>query len=369
MKKKSGFTLVELLVVIAIIGILIALLLPAVQQAREAARRIQCTNNLKQIGLGIHNFHDTFNGIPPRSTHARRMSMFVRIMPFLEQGNAYNMFDGQNINKNNNLQHSFHRDSGNNNWARLEPAEQDAVGSIDYMLCPSRRSGTQVTRTGDHPGPLSDYAIVFIRNHLSADPNDPQMLNGPRAEADRNGTFPRDRQWWHHTNFRNDTPARAANADVDIKRQQGMIQAHKDLRWGEPNFLKAVKPQADFASVTDGLSNTLMVGDKHVPIGSEGKCCDRFNGSTPERNGQDGSYLFANGGWQATNLSRNIRHNFGRGPQDQRHALQQAGFGSSHPGIVQFAVGDGSVKSLSTTTSEWVRRQYGHRSDGTVIDD
>src|SRR5204863_456289 len=96
-RRKAGFTLIELLVVIAIIGVLIALLLPAVQQAREAARRTQCRNNLKQLGLALHNYENVFNRLPPGGTRPAGSAItngsnnnwgtnwITRILPYFDQ--------------------------------------------------------------------------------------------------------------------------------------------------------------------------------------------------------------------------------------------------------------------------------------------
>jgi len=92
-RRHRGFTLIELLVVIAIIAILIALLLPAVQQAREAARRTQCKNNLKQLGLAMHNYHDVHNGFPVAQFGCCWGTWVVGIMPYIDQANLYNRYE------------------------------------------------------------------------------------------------------------------------------------------------------------------------------------------------------------------------------------------------------------------------------------
>lgn len=93
--KRAGFTLIELLVVIAIIAVLVALLLPAVQQAREAARRSQCKNNLKQLGLALHNYHDTYNYFPPLESGGlvaqTRLSATIMLLPFIDQAPLWNI--------------------------------------------------------------------------------------------------------------------------------------------------------------------------------------------------------------------------------------------------------------------------------------
>jgi len=96
-RKVRGFTLIELLVVIAIIAILVALLLPAVQQAREAARRTQCKNNLKQIGLALHNYEGTYGMFPPSRINLSgpvfQVTWNTMLLPYIEQGNMYSQYN------------------------------------------------------------------------------------------------------------------------------------------------------------------------------------------------------------------------------------------------------------------------------------
>jgi prepilin-type N-terminal cleavage/methylation domain-containing protein len=149
---RPGFTLIELLVVIAIISVLIGLLLPAVQRVREAANRISCANNLKQIGLAMHNYHSAHDQLPPSRVSDSGATWAVLIMPDLEQDNIYRQWD---------LQRPYFQQ---NDTARRTP--------VRSYFCPSRRSsGSNPTAslTGDlaggagtthYPGALGDYAVV-----------------------------------------------------------------------------------------------------------------------------------------------------------------------------------------------------------------
>ena len=210
-RKPAGFTLVELLVVIAIIGILIALLLPAVQAAREAARRSQCTNNLKQMGVALHNYHDTFKKMPflcggtgngggfgtyntwsPTSTSAYRLSGFVGLLPFLEQQAVYDM-------------------SANNNFSPggwCDVPGSPVYAKIPAFFCPS-------------DGEVQDYARASRNYMMSMGDWNMQHHDAARGQKNPRGPF-------------------------GTHRQAGLGQCYK------------------FASVTDGLSNTAGFSERVV---------------------------------------------------------------------------------------------------------
>ncbi|TWU26707.1 hypothetical protein Pla52o_05600 [Novipirellula galeiformis] len=139
-KRNDGFTLVELLVVIAIIGVLVGLLLPAVQSAREAARRMQCSNNLKQIGLALHNYHDTLNSIPPSIVIQNRIAWGAMVLPFMEQNSLHDQMKSHL---------AFDGNSTTNYWVGVQsgtPAatnakDIDAKQGIAGFNCPSDPMG------------------------------------------------------------------------------------------------------------------------------------------------------------------------------------------------------------------------------------
>ncbi|MEX0728488.1 MAG: DUF1559 domain-containing protein [Planctomycetaceae bacterium] len=151
-RRRQGFTLIELLVVIAIIAVLIALLLPAVQQAREAARRTQCRNNMKQLGLAMHNYHDSATAFPPgviwtgNSLYGGpRTPFMVHLLPHFDQANVYNLFNSN---------------TPGISWYGVNQAATGA--SVPMLLCPSDGLGG-THKAGAPPQQLflTNYSGVF----------------------------------------------------------------------------------------------------------------------------------------------------------------------------------------------------------------
>ena len=332
-KRKEGFTLVELLVVIAIIAILVALLLPAVQSAREAARRMQCTNNLKQIGLAVQNFHDVFGGIPPTRQSCHHGTWANAIWPYLEQGPASERWLPAK---------AYHH----------QPPE-NLIVQVPAYYCPSRRSPPMVSQTGDedvhqgtgtphNDGGLADYAAVFGDGRC-----------GPFCRSIAH--LPT--HWDYPPRL---VPGAFGHAGPYVKQTHGRMPWHALVCKGNHGTFDYIFERNelpfDYGSVTDGLSNTLFIGEKHLPT----------EGFTHGRRGDSSAY-------NSDNLEVNARiagpgYPLRKDPEwNGFRDWYNLYFGSHHPGFCQFVFGDGHVRALDVTISTTVLGYMATKSDDDIV--
>ena len=313
--RRRAFTLIELLVVIAIIAILIALLLPAVQQAREAARRTQCKNNLKQLGIALHNYHDVYGqfaptlfrtvGGAPTWGQNEKGSYLVQLLPYMEQDSIYNMIDFTQL--------------------RVDPQTDPAgkrlyTNRIASFICPSDPTPQGVS----HPTRAQTNYLCSMGN---------------QAMPSRGG-------WCNITpgNIFGTGPQGHGNS-ANAGRISGVISR---LNWA-----------AKIADISDGTSNTIHAGETRPSCGDHTR---------------NGWYHF-NATWCATTAPINypIRCIGGAGfpgAQDCSHWQNwqtSQGFKSAHPGGAQFLYCDGHVSFVSENIDYRNYQRMGDRRDGERI--
>ncbi|QDU62454.1 Type II secretion system protein G precursor [Planctomycetes bacterium Pan216] len=316
--RRRGFTLVELLVVIAIIGVLVGLLLPAIQQAREAARRSQCNNNLKQMGLAIHNYQETHGCFPPATLGSEfnyfQFTWWIYTLPFTEHANTYDKLE-------------FTRRCG---WVGSMGAKNQATFNNfapEYMFCPSS-------------------PLPHLRNFSPQDVN----LSLPMYVA---------------------VVGSINHSTVDNTRTRGPVGAG-----GVMNSNAATRP----ANVTDGLSRTIMVAEQSGlasngtndirasynyggQMGSEFTRSPSGDGSVPERN------------WNTTTVAFPIGHNTPSAPAAGTPGYYSGDntantpIQSIHPGGALVLFADGHSQFLSTSLDVSTLFDLCDRDDGHVLGD
>jgi len=323
--RRHGFTLVELLVVIAIIGTLVALLLPAVQAAREAARRTQCVNNLKQQGLALHNYAGTYKKFPPGRVRAgaNGATLFALIFPYMEEQAAWDKLTSD-LSKATPAVNKI----GVFGYKNLNPIHQVPEASqlqVTGYLCPSRgrsspslvdpyESDTTGTSKGKYLGFAGDYA-------------------GCRSDS-----------------------AGAVSNVAD----NGIFSKTQPSSDTKPRFATRL------ADVTDGLSKTIAIGERHVPSIGIGAMIypDGPN------HGCDGP-MYQGGVAESSLRATGSSHLLALGPMDPMDMAatvwKRTSFGSWHPGISNFLMGDGSVQGIAVETDVTTMGYLGNKQDGNPI--
>ncbi|MCC9606484.1 DUF1559 domain-containing protein [Blastopirellula sp. JC732] len=315
-RKSAGFTLVELLVVIAIIGVLIALLLPAVQQAREAARRMHCSNNLKQLGLALHNYHDTFQVFPhassPYGIGAQRLTAHTWvefILPFIEQHGLHDQIDFNiYVNQGVNI----------NLFVNLE---------LPAFQCPSNPySNTLKMKNG----------TVGFQNWTSSRPTQglyyPLCAGSVRPDATPldcpgDGTYC-------------STPAPTAGCVTDPFCRPDLVPGLI------PGMFARGRNHTRIADITDGTSNVFMAGERNAEEMKYGGC---FSDNFP----------VAFTGQKPNSKTRQ--------PDNINAYQQNGGFSSYHIGGVQMVLASGSVIFINENLDHQTFCRLGDKADGNVV--
>ncbi len=327
---RRGFTLIELLVVIAIIAILIALLLPAVQQAREAARRSSCKNNMKQLGLALHNYHDTHRTFPPGYIVAdgtvdnyEGFAWGTMILPYLDQQPLYKSLSSQFSAPN----------SGSGPWLTVLtawqcPSDNKVEGRMSYDETSNTNGtcnlGSGVTTCTDGMGNTltpTDEATCSMCTSPTGSWNGTISQQGYASKASYVG------------NYGSSTLAAGVGSGGG-----GIFWANSSIQ---------------IKDVTDGTSNTFLVGERrNLASGSATWVGVRYNQDS------DGNPLDGNNG-KAVLGSANQAPNQSNG--------QTTGFSSAHEGGCHMLMGDGAVRFVSENLNRTLFQNIGDRRDGNVI--
>jgi prepilin-type N-terminal cleavage/methylation domain-containing protein/prepilin-type processing-associated H-X9-DG protein len=314
---RSAFTLVELLVVIAIIGILVALLLPAVQAAREAARRSECINHEKQFGIALLSYHDTRGRLPfARSTHDQSgHTWFVDIMPQMEGQSPYSEWQA-------NAQANGHKD------LRFTDQTQKLLEfALPEYFCPTRRSAPLISKSEGNSavtltGTVGDYAVCVNDNYTGNGAGDWSGADYPKLS---NGAFINGNS--HHV------PATDNRDAIKLK------------------------------EIPDGTSKTIFVGEKHVRINAQ------LNAEVPATNHDNCIYNSDNGATAGRcagatlNAAGTPVSDLAPIATDPDEAYN-AQFGSWHPGICNFLMGDGHVEGIDPSIDLVTLKYLANRRDG-----
>jgi prepilin-type N-terminal cleavage/methylation domain-containing protein len=290
-----AFTLIELLVVIAIIAILMALLLPAIQKVREAANKMSCGNNLKQLGLACHNYELNNATLPyARSGGGQnRHTWAVLLLPYLEQDNMHKAWKTPITGVN--------QTDGYNNMTST-PMQPICQTGLKVLFCPSRRSPPQLI---DFDGPGRGTAHGSAADYAAC-----------TGDGTNDGTF-----------------------------QVGMIPIVVS-----GSHMRGIR----FATVLDGLSNTFLIGEKHVARADIGNLnTAHIRDGVIWSGGEQGAFARRAGPSNPLALDMDTVYN------NQ--------FGSYHPGIVQFVFGDGSVRSVKTSVPGTTLRLLANVRDGLTV--